>query len=158
MFKKILTLIITLSLCLSLFSCSEEVFSYCELRLPLPNDFEEIENENFNATYSNGNYAVAVLRVSFVDAIIEGISETMSAYEFGEFWLESCKRRATLKTDSFVYCEYNDKVGGVKYYYFATFYRSAYAYFTVLFMTVEELKTEGRKDFAEYAKNLYFTV
>lgn len=158
MFKRLLTLFVTVSLCLSLFSCSEEVFSYCELRLPLPNDFEEIENENFDVTYSNGNYAVAVCRISFIDAIVEGISETMSAYEFGELWLERCKRRAKLVSDEFVYCEYKERVGGSSYYYLEAFYRSPYAYFVVLFMTVEELKTEGRNDFLKYAENLYFTV
>ncbi len=134
------------------------MFSYCELRLPLTDDFEEIENENFNVTYSNGNYAVAVLRISFIDAVVEGISETMSAYEFGEFWLERCDRDAKLKSDKFVYCEYEDRISSVKYYYLEAFYRSAYAYFVILFTTVPELKAQGRTDFLKYAENLYFTL
>ena len=82
----------------------------------------------------------------------------MSDYEFGEFWLKSCKRKATLKDGGFVYCDYKEKSDGVNYYYMTAFYRSMYAYFVVLFMTVEELRTAARKDFMEYAENLYFTV
>ena len=156
LFKRILSCFILISLCFSFFSCSEEVFSYCELRLPLPDDFEQITDPNFDATYSNGNYAVAVLRISFVAAVMEGIPETMSVYEFGEMWLERSRRDANLIKDGVVYCEYNDRVSGVEYFYVEAFYRSAYAYFVILFTTSADLEDTGRVDFLKYAENLYF--
>ena len=133
------------------------MFSYCELRIPLGEDFYTIKDENFDAVYSNGEYAVAILRISFVAALREGIPETMSAYEFGEFRLDRCDRPAHLKGNDTVYCEYYDRASGREYFYLEAFYRSADAYFVVLFTTDAELDDEGRAAFLNYSKGVYFT-
>lgn len=149
-----------LALSLSLLSCSDGdgVFSYCELRIPLTEDFYSVEDENFDATYSNGDYAVAILRISFVAAVREGIPETMSAYEFGSFWIERCQREANLISGDTVYCEYYETQSNTEYFYLEAFYRSAYAYFVVLFTTPSELEEAGRVDFLKFANNVSFTI
>ena len=147
-----------LALFSALVSCGggDAVFSYCELRIPLTEDFSEVKNENFDVTYSNGDYAVAILRVSFVAAVKEGIPETLSASEFGEVWLEKCERDANIINGDIAYSEYYDDAGGAEYFYLEAFYRSPYAYFVVLFTTVSDLEEAGRVDFLKFANDVTF--
>ena len=160
MFKRVISFVLSFALSLSLLSCAggEDGFSYCELSIPLTEDFYAVENERFDATYSNGDYAVAILRISFVAAVMDGIPETLSAYDFGEIWLERCDRDANIRHGELAYCEYYDYAGGIEYFYLEAFYRSPYAYFVVLFTTAAELESTGRVDFLKFAKNVTFTT
>ena len=160
MFKKLLSFVLALALSVSLISCSDGdgAFSYCEMSIPLTEDFYPVESEKFDATYSNGNYAVAILRISFVAAVMDGIPETLSAHDFGEIWLERCDRDANMISGDLAYCEYYEDAGGIEYFYLEAFYRSPYAYFVVLFTTAAELESTGRVDFLKFAKNVTFTT
>ena len=152
---------VTFVFTLSVVSCSDgdTAFSYCELRIGLDEDFYTVENENFDAVYSNGKYTVAILRISFVAAVSEGIPETMTPYEFGEFWIQKCAREANLIKDGSVYCEYYDYGEDSEdgYFYLESFYRSAYAYFVILFAVDSDLEQAGRADFLRYAESVNFT-
>ena len=55
MIKKTVAILLAVILSLSLFSCSDElpIFSHCELTIDLSDSFYEIENENFDVTYTD---------------------------------------------------------------------------------------------------------
>ena len=157
MVKRIFALILTAVLMLSLVCCKNEPeYSHCELILPLTSDYREVENENFDVTYSNGKNMVAVIRISFVAGLGEGIPETMTAVEFRDFWLNKLNRQAILSDGDTAYCEYYDGKGEDEIYYLEAFYRSQYAYFVVLFATSATRESLGRSEFLNYIENVKF--
>lgn len=159
MIKRNVAFLLALLLCFTFVSCSDEptVFSHCELTIPLSESFSEVEDENFDVTYTDGESVVAILRISFEAAVNSGISNLMSAYEFGEYWVMRCEREATVKRGSTVYCEYYDSQGGREQYYLEAFYRSKYAYFVVLFATAAENEGKNFGKYLEYADGVIFT-
>ena len=155
--KRIISVILILVLLFSLFGCGEGGYSHAELRIDLPEDFEEIENENFDKTYTDGTSVVAILRLSFVACYNEGIPETMTPSEFGEFWLEKCGRVAYIQSEGELsYATYYDGAGKDEHFYLEAFYRSHYAYFVVLFATNAERAETAEEEFLVYADSVYF--
>ena len=152
MLKKVLSLLLAVLLSFTFISCSDEppVYSHCELTVPLPENFYEVSDENFDVSYTDGECVVAILRISHDAAVNEGISNLMSTYEFGQFWLLRCERSANLINDGIVYCDYYD--GGN--YYLEAFYRSKHAYFVVLFATSANKSEMCRSVFIEYANGV----
>ena len=133
-------------------------FSHAELAIMLPDSFHEMESEDFDAAFTDGQTAVGVLRISFAAALVEGIPETFDESEFGRFWLVKCNRAAAMQKKNGVnFCEYSETVSGEEYYYLAAFYRSMNAYFVVLFGTEAQKEFELRDTFLEYAGGVYFT-
>ena len=159
MYKRIFFLLVIIAVSFQVVSCGDgdKPVAYCEMRIPLEDGFYSVENENFDATYTNGKYLVAILRISFVAGIGEGIPETLTPYEFGEFWLDKCERYANMISDGVAYCEYYDTEGDTEHFYLEAFYRSRYAYFVVLFGTDSARESDGRVDFLSYAQGVYFT-
>ena len=155
MIKKTISATLILLLCFSFVSCldTDTVYSHCELTIPLADNFREIENENFDVTYTDGESAVAILRISFEAGLKSGISNLMSSYEFGEFWLERCERDASVVKEGTVYCEYYDG----EQYYLETFYRSKDAYFVVLFATAAKNREKNFGKYLEYAEGVKFS-
>lgn len=163
MIKRSVLLLVCIAIAISLLtSCSDGdgVFSYCEAELPLGEDFRTLSDENFDAVYSNGKYTVALLRISFVAAVNEGIAETMTPYEFGLFWIDRCQRDANVISDGVVYCEYYSfgESGEEEVFYLESFYRTAYAYFVILFAVPAEEEEAGRVDFLNYANSVHFNI
>ena len=134
------------------------VFTYCEMSISLGEDFSADEHENFDAVYTNDVYIVAVLRISFMAALGEGIEETMTPYEFGKFYVEKCNRPTAIVDGEVAYCEYTDISGSVEYYYVESFYRSPYAYFVILFAAPVYARTEAKTDFIKYAQTVNFKI
>lgn len=159
MIKKIVSALLVVLLCLSFVSCSDgpTVYSHCELTIPLADSFREIENENFDVTFTDGETVVAILRISFEAAIKNGISNVMNAYEFGEYWLMRCERDASIVRGSVVYCEYYDSQDGHEQYYLEAFYRSKFAYFVVLFATSANNGEKNLGKYLEYAEDVIFS-
>ena len=60
--------------------------------------------------------------------------------------------------DGFTYCDYYGYGANSEeeFYYLESFYRSAYAYFVILFATDFEAEKEGRADFLRYAGSVSF--
>ena len=158
MYKKLLTLILSLALAVSLFGCNvSPKYSHAELVIPLPDSFSEIESEDFDAAYTDGDVAVAILRISFAAGIYEGIPETFDEEEFGRFWLQKCNRAASMeRRDGVSCCEYFEFQDGIEYYYFAAFYRSMNAYFVLLFAAESGSEELYKADFLSYARGVYF--
>ena len=163
MIKRLLLLLVCIAIILSLLTSCQDgdaIFSYCEANLPLGEEFKAVSDKNFDAVWSNGKYTVALLRISFVAAVNEGIAETMTPYEFGIFWIDKCGRDANIINDGAVYCEYysEDVHGEAEVFYLEAFYRSAYAYFVILFAAPPAEEEAGRVDFLNYAKSVYFNI
>lgn len=158
MFKKFLVSFLLLSLLFSFFACTaERVYSHCEMVLPLTEDFEVIENSDFDVAYSNGTAAVALLRISFSAAFIQGIPETFNTEEFGAFWLRQCSRTAEItRYRTIAHCTYEERSGGTDYYCLAAFYRTQYAYFVVICTVKSTLKDEWNPKFLDYISGVYF--
>ena len=160
MFKRIFALLCSIALCFSFISCSRNngaKYSHCEFVIPLTEDFYKVENKDFDVSDSTGDYAVAILRISFVAGINEGIPETLTPYEFGRFWVEKCDRVAYVNDGELAYCEYYDASGVRELYYLEAFFRSRYAYFVVLFAADSEKDDSARSAFLDYASGVYFT-
>jgi hypothetical protein len=133
------------------------MLGHCELRLPLYEGFYEVKNENYDVTFSNGKYMIALTRIPFESGMMfDNIPETLTDVEFGELYLEKCSRDAEVKRDTVAYAEYFDKSGAADYYYVEAFYRSQYAYFVILFVSPAELAGEAERVFLELANKVYF--
>ena len=160
MLKRIIALTVALSTAFLLFSCKESkgVFTHCEMKIELGEDFYTTEYEKFDAVYTNGRYLVAVRRLSFVAAVSDNISETMTPHEFGEYWVNRFGIFAVVKTDEITYCEYYDSNGADEYYYLSAFYRTAYAYFVILFVAPIAIEYPASDDFRSYAQRVTFEI
>ena len=155
MIKRILAIILLLSLLLAFVSCKDEEnpYSHAELVLPLSEDYYEIQNEDFDKCYTNGTVTAAIMRISFAAAEKTGISDTYTAYQFAQFWLIKTEREANIIRDAeYVYCDFLD--GGT--FYLEAFYRSKYAYFVVLCATREDMEEEYKSGIIEYVKGVQF--
>ena len=158
MYKKLICIALFISLVLSLFSCKgDKGYGHCELVMELEDDFYEEKNDEFDICYTNGRYIVGILRISFDAAYTDGISDALNARQFGAFWLTKCERNAEILSHGGIdYAEYTDTVEGRDYYYLASFYRSSYAYFVVLFGALSIDGGAAREKFLSYSTDIYF--
>ena len=156
MLKRVATFALVFTLIFSFVSCGED-YTHCELTLSLEEDFEKVKTEDFDLMYTNGIAVCALVRISFSVALAQGIPDYLTAYEFGNVWLELCQREASMvRLPKVDYCEYYEERDSSEYYYLASFYRSAYAYFVVLYCVDKSLESEWKIKFIEYAQNAYF--
>ena len=146
------SVILVLLISFSLISCGARIPSHAEMRIPLEN-FSEIEAEGFDKAYSVGDSVVAVLRISFEAGFNQGIPETFSPRKFAEFYMKESGRSCDIfEIGNIPYYEYVDS--GI--YHLASFYRSRYAYFLVLFGAEESSADSLRDGFVSIAESIYF--
>ena len=158
MCKRLAAFFVFICLVLSLFSCGGEDFSYCEITIPLTEDFKSIETDEFDAAYSDGTLSVAIIRLSFVAAVNDGISDTMSSSQFAAFWLKKCERECEVTLVGGVdTARYTDVVSEEAYTTVSAFYRSKYAYLVVLFTVHSSAFDSYRDSVYEYISGAYFT-
>ena len=158
MIKRTFAAFLILSLVFALASCGgDKTFGHCELRIPLSDGFSERDAEGFDVAYSNGDLAVAILRISFAAGYDEGIPETLMPNEFAAYYLYRTDRRAEIVSEyDFAYYEFSESYESGEYYHLMSFYRSKWAYFAVLFSSREEMREVSRGIFLEYADAAYF--
>lgn len=159
-FKKTAVLFLLCAMLLAgLFGCSEKerTLSWCELSLVLTGDYEEIKSESFDKAMSDGRSVVGITRMSFEAALDDGIPTTLTPRAFAEEY-----KRRTEKTDCQVldngevpYITYVQKADGQLLHYTVAFYRSDYAYFSVVFVTYEEYAEEYSEKFLRDMKCAY---
>ena len=158
MVKRIVFALVSLIIVFLSVSCSGPKYKYCELVIPLDLDFEKTENENFDASFTDGETVVAIVRISFVAAYNEGIPETLTPHEFGKFWVRKCQRNANVvNEDGVSFCTYYEENEGDEFFYFESFFRSRSAYFVVLFATSKSNEEAGRAAFLDCSSKIYFT-
>lgn len=152
--KRLFLSLISLFLFLSLVSCTAS-YGHCELILALDNEYQEVKSSGFDKCYTNGIYAVGIVRISFEAGFNQGIAETMSASEFAEFWKTKTERDATVETDA-VTPYYTYEADG--YFYLSGFYRSPLAYFVVLLSAPTGVSLEAREDFIKILDGAKFDL
>lgn len=159
--KRLLTLLVLLSLMFSLLSCSKERrIEYCELGIILTKDFEPYDASGaFHAAYSDGSVIVGITRYSFVSCEEYGFLPTLTPKGFASVYLEMLDRgvdeNLTMHGDIPYFSYTNTDSSGNKYFYMPTFYRTPYAYFVITFITPEINKEEGRVEFLKYIETVY---
>ena len=159
MIKRFLSFVLFTALLLSLLSCADEdtVIVHCEFRLSLPNGYDELESDVYDVLVTNGEYMIAVTRISFWGGMHEGIPQTMSEVEFAEFYLEKCSRNANIIKDGVTYAEYYSENGEAEHFCLEAFYRSPDAYFVVLFASHVSREETARPVFLDLAEEVTFT-
>ena len=127
-------------------------FNHCELYLNLPGDFEVTEgSESFDLVLSNGTASVAVARISFIAGYNQGIPDTLTAKAFADFFMIQSGIESTVHVrETIPYYSYKQSTGNVEYYCLASFYRTMYAYFIVLYSVKADLEEEWRESFMSY--------
>ena len=159
MIKKILGIILFSAILLSLFSCDEEIsYGHAELEIALSEDFREFEAENFDAAYTNGKAVVGIIRISFDASYNQGISDALTPEQFARLYKTATKREAEITLFGFTpYYEYTELQDGVENSYLASFYRSKYAYFAVIFATPQLFYPELKDEFLSYTETVIFS-
>ncbi len=158
MIKKITVFILVASFVIGLASCDkEEVFGHAELRLSLDSGFSAFEAESFDAAYSNGSCIVGIYRVSFDAGALEGIPDFLTPEQFARLYLEVSGREAEIKKHGLVpYYEYTETQEGIVNVYLASFFRSRFAYFIVLFASPIVNYDAWRASFLSYTDTVIF--
>lgn len=152
--RKILSVITLLSLLVTLASCrGGDYYTYCELTLPLTEEYERVASENFDAVYSDGTAFVYMTRISFDAAFADGIPDTYSALEFARFYrLNNGHTELEINTSSHVpRYSYLGSDGEQELFMMHTFYRTPYAYFIVTYSAPASLISKYEDDFIRYA-------
>ena len=156
--KRILSLILIFALSLFVVSCSEKSFGHAELSIALSERFEEVENENFDKTYTNGISVVAIYRISHQAAFNQGLSDALTAEQFARLYMNRSDRKSEIKfRETTPYYEYTAQTDGIGTAYLASFYRSKYAYFLVLFACPEGSYEGLKSEFFAYIDSVIFT-
>ncbi len=158
MIKKLIAIILLLATCFAVASCDgETVYGHAELEIALPKDYREFEAESFDASYTNGQALVGILRISYDASFNEGIPDFLTPEQFARFYKTATKREAEISLHGAIpYYEYTEKQDGVENAYLASFYRSKYAYFAVIFATPKLFYTELKNEFLSYAESVIF--
>lgn len=150
MVKKIISVLLLLTLLCSVFSCKEEELKIRvgELVLTFPEGFsEKTPPKSSNKLLSNGEMTVTVTRVSFYDAEAQGIPSAYGAEDFAQYMLNESGREGDVYFygDMPYYSYYYTDESGAELFCMATFYKTPYAFFTVLFATYRQKEHSARE-------------
>ena len=158
MIKRLLSLLLLLASVFAVTSCdTDKIYGHAELEIALTEDFREFEAESFDAAYTNGKALVGILRISFDASFNEGVPDFLTPEQFAKFYKTATKREAEIKFHGITpYYEYSEVQDGVKNFYLASFYRSKYAYFAVIFAAPEIFSGELKNEFLSYTETVVF--
>ena len=163
--KKIVSLLIVLTLLLSLFSCGDRRVSHCELSITLPSSFTDYDTGGiYDVAVSDGSIIVGILRLSFEACIRDSIPITMDAEKFAKYYKGQGgtglgEVSEIITSEDVVYFTYIlDGNDGGKYFYMPTFYVSPYAYFVVTFITDYNFREAAKGDILNYSSTVYINI
>ena len=160
MLKRFFCVILLVATIVSCASCTrDKSFTHADLTLTFDKDFREEKSEDYDLLVTNGKATAALSRLSFVDALRQDISATMSAQEFAEYMLLKTGKSATVFIrGDYAYYTYREVMADGEVYSMATFYRTAYAYVVVLYATSAVRELEYREKFFEYADSAVMSL
>lgn len=161
MIKRIFAVMLLLAVLLSAVSCGSDTASFTtsELTLVVPNDFYESDTDEYDMLLTNGYVTVAVTRLSFYTAMQQGIPETYTVSQFAEAFTEKTGTSAVIyKYGDTPYYTYRHNTGSTTLFCTATFYKTPYAFFFVLFSTSASNEAEWREKFLEIADSVIFEI
>ena len=158
MVKRIFTVILFFSVLLTIASCDKnDFFGHAELRIALDSDFREFKSDNFDAAYTDGTAVVGIYRISYNAGFNQGIPDFLTPAQFAAFYMERAEIESEVKDyRGTAYYEYTRLDGELKNSYIASFYRSKYAYFIVLFATPEKLYPDIAGELLSYTETVIF--
>lgn len=160
---RLTALFLLVALLLGLSSCSDDDAippteyypHHCELALPLPYTYAEMKSDTFDAAFTDGVAVVGMIRISFSASVAGGIPTTLSPRQYAEYYMLLSRRECEIVTEGDVpYYTYEEN----GYFYTMTFYRSQYAYFTVMYSCASEKREAYESNFIKYATGAYFTA
>ena len=177
-FKIITALLLLLSVLLN--SCSDErSYQHCEMILTLPTSYDKKDPTSpFNLTDSRGavhaitmsnaskldlalaseNSVVALTRISNEAAQKDGIAPVGSAQAFANLYRDLSGLDSQVKLHGeipyYVYTLTSNTGVGVKF--MATFYKTPYAYFVVLYVALSDIFDGLTDNFLSYAESVRF--
>ena len=163
--KKIVSLLVVLTLLFSLFSCGDRRFSHCELSITLPSAFSDYDTGGiYDVAMSDGSIIIGILRLSFEACIRDSVPITMDAEKFARYYkgqggagLGDASDIVT--SEDVVYFTYTlDGMDGGKYFYMPTFYVSPYAYFVVTFITDYNFREAAKGDILNYSSTVFIDI
>lgn len=135
-----------------LFKESPETFTKGGVEITLTSEFIDIDVEEFDACYSNGEVIVMVSNDYFS---YDPALEELTATEYGELVVEYNDLSTDVKqSDGFVYFEYSSEDEESVYYYIAYIFKGENALYLVQFSTEMDDAEEYRDDIAEWAKTI----
>ncbi len=160
--RKILTLILTACVMIFFVACGDDEdikteyrHTYAEMALNLPPDYKEMQNDKFDALFTNEEAYVCVSRFSFAGVESDELDASMFPDEVARKYADT----NSLSVDIIDYSDYSCFAYTADgYYNLFAFYRSKYAHFVIRFMCVEEKTEKFSPDFFKYASELIFTV
>ncbi|MBO5946140.1 MAG: hypothetical protein J6Q69_05975 [Clostridia bacterium] len=151
MLKRLISLLLFISCLLGLVACGDEeegfkTYSSEELSITLSDSFYQVEDPNSNLLLSNGKMTVSFKRLSFIDAEASGISAAYSDVRFANFFLENSgiDSEVYMRADTPYYTYYSE--GETRLFCLASFYRTPYAYFILIFATSASLERSARDE------------
>lgn len=157
MVKRLVSILLLLASIFLLASCGGEIYGHAELEISLPEKFREFEADSFDAAYTNGKALVGIIRISFDASFNEGVPDFLTPEQFARFYKTATKREGDIAFHRDTpYYEYSEVQSGVKNLYLASFYRSKYAYFAVIFATPEIFSESLREEFLAYTETVIF--
>ena len=160
MLKRLFCSILLIATVFSCASCgSDKSFTYADLTLTFDKDFREQTSEDYDLLVTNGEATAALSRLSFIDALQQDVSITMSAGEFAEYMLlKTGKSASVFSRGDYAYYTYRESAKEGELYCMATFYRTAYAYVVVLYATAAVHESDYREKFFSYADSAVMSL
>lgn len=128
-------------------------FSYMEFTITLTDDFVKSEdNEKYNVAYNSDKIVVTILREGF--ELMAGF-EDYTLEEYANIIINNNNVDTTLQKSDDSYCfEYISNPNGTDYHYTYYTFKSAKAFWTIGFMTLEEDKDIYKDEILKFANSI----
>ena len=164
MLKRLLSLFLLISCICSFVSCGEddtpktETFTSEELSITLSDSFYRVEDTSSNLLLTDGKMTVSFKRLSFIDAEAVGVSAAYTDVRFAEYFLENSGIDGSVYTyiDTPYYTYYTD--GEDRLFCLASFYRTPYAYFVLIFATSASREKTAREEIFDALKTVEYDI
>jgi hypothetical protein len=164
--KKILSLITSLCIFLSLFGCSEvgelddtKVYSDNGMSITLPNSFYKKELASVTNYYESEDAIVTALKESLTDLETIDITSDSSLEDYTKKVLENNNLDSEIYTgvnENYMYFTYEKETSGKDFYYMGVTYKSDDAFWLLNFACVDSNKSKYSDTFLTWANTVEF--
>lgn len=164
MIKRLISLLLLLSCLTGLVACGDEeeggfkTFTSEELSITLSDSFYQAEDPTSNLLLTNGKMTVSFKRLSFIDAEASGVSAAYSDVRFANYFLQNSgiDSEVFMSGDTPYYTYYSE--GETRLFCLASFYRTPYAYFILIFATSADLERSARDEIFAALKTVEYDI
>ena len=157
--KRLLSLLLTLPILLSLFSCGRKEYTYCEIGFEIPRAYRQVNaSDDFDLAFEKRGSFIGIRRMSFDAVEGEGLLATHTPYTLAEIYRErlGASNMSTVFTHGDIpYFVYTLSDGYSTYAYMPTFYKTRYAYFVITLICKNKIEEGGRVEFLDICDTVY---